>query len=401
MMVVETFKGKSVTEHRVEVVERKGKGHPDTICDSVAEAVSVALSAYYKKNFGAVLHHNTDKGLLSAGCTKKRFGGGRVMKPMELFMGDRAAFRAEGKDIPVEKIAIRAAEKWIKEHLRFVRPHKDISFKPVLSPGSEELSDIFTRPGGVRGANDTSALVGYHPLSPTEEAVLSVEKYLNSARYKERRPETGEDIKVMGLRTGPDLDLTVAMPLIAGFIKSEKEYFSKKKELTGDIVKFLSRYKDGFRKIDVVLNALDEQGRGLGGVYLSLLGTSSEDADSGEVGRGNRVNGLISMNRPMSTEAAAGKNPVSHVGKIYNVLAHRMSEKIYRQTEGVKEVYVLLLSRIGRPVDSPLMASAQLLLEKGMKMDDISKPVEAIIEKELSLIPEFSEKLALGRFGVC
>ena len=63
--------------------------------------------------------------------------------------------------------------------------------------------------------------------------------------------------------------------------------------------------------------------RGAGGMYLTVLGTSADGADGGQVGRGNRVNGLISLHRPMSTEAAAGKNPVSHVGKIYNLLAHR------------------------------------------------------------------------------
>jgi S-adenosylmethionine synthetase len=117
--------------------------------------------------------------------------------------------------------------------------------------------------------------------------------------------------------------------------------------------------------VDIHLNALDEKGRGLGGIYLSLLGTSAEDADSGQVGRGNRVNGLISINRPMGTEAAAGKNPVSHVGKIYNVLSHKIAKGIYEKIDGIKEVYVLLLSRIGRPIDTPQIAAAQVLLQKG------------------------------------
>ena len=67
-------------------------------------------------------------------------------------------------------------------------------------------------------------------------------------------------------------------------------------------------------------------------MYLTLLGTSAEQGDSGQVGRGNRVCGLISLNRPMSVEAAAGKNPVSHVGKIYNVLAHELAMRIYAES---------------------------------------------------------------------
>jgi S-adenosylmethionine synthetase len=88
------------------------------------------------------------------------------------------------------------------------------------------------------------------------------------------------------------------------------------------------RKADAFDHTEIHFNALEEVGRCLGGTYLSLLGTSAEDADSGQVGRGNRVNGLIAMNRPMGTEATTGKNPVSHVGKIYSVLAHRLARQI-------------------------------------------------------------------------
>jgi S-adenosylmethionine synthetase len=270
----------------------------------------------------------------------------------------------------------------------------------VLAPGSEELSDIFLRDGKVRSANDTSALVGYYPLSPTEQAVHKLERYLNSKRFKKKYPETGEDVKVMGLRTGRDLELTVAMPLIARFIKSEREYFKRKSDVLRDINRFLKRFAE-FKRVSVNMNALDEQGRGMGGVYLSLLGTSAEDADSGQVGRGNRVNGLISINRPMSTEAAAGKNCVSHVGKIYNVLAHRLAEKIYKNIDGIREVYVVLLSRIGTPVDAPVMASAQVLLERGRKLDDITKEATLIIEREFRGIPRFCERLAEGKYPVC
>ncbi len=399
MISVEAFKGKSITEHGVEVVERKGTGHPDYMCDAIMEAIAVALSKEYKKTFGTVLHHNIDKGLLAAGSTRKKFGGGRVTKPIELTIGDRATFEAQGKKIPVKDIAVGAAKDWLRNNLRFVDPERHVKYRVKLAPGSEELTDIFLREGAVRSANDTSALVGYYPLSPTEEAVLGLEKYLNSKSFKRRFPETGEDVKVMGLRNGKDLSLIVAMPLLAGYINSEDEYFERKSLVLGDIKNFTQKF-EAFRGVGVEMNTLDKRGRGLGGVYLSLLGTSAEDADSGQVGRGNRVNGLITMNRPMSTEAAAGKNPFSHVGKIYNVLAHKMAEKIYKNVEGVKEVYVLLLSRIGMPVDDPLMASAQVLLGKGEKLKDIKKDVRLIVEDELSAISRFCDELSEGKYNI-
>lgn len=400
MIVIETYKGKSITEHQVEIVERKGIGHPDYMCDSMMDAISVALSKEYIKQFGTILHHNIDKGLLAAGRVKKYFGGGRVLKPMELTIGDRATFRAGNKEIPVADIAVSAAKKWLKGNLRFVDPERHLKYRIVLAPGSEELSDIFLRKGKVRPANDTSAAVGYYPLSPTEKTVLELEQFLNSKKFKQKYPETGEDIKVMGLRRGNILDLTVAMPLLADYIKSENDYFERKDAIHREMDRFLERY-EGFKKTGVHFNTLDEKGRGRGGVYLSLLGTSAEDADSGQVGRGNRVNGLISLNRPLGTEAAAGKNPVSHVGKIYNVLAHKIAKEIYEKVEGIKEVYVLLLSRIGTPIDEPQVATAQVLLERGRKINEIAKKTEEIFEKEFSSINKFCMDLSRGKYPVC
>lgn len=400
MIIVETYKGRSVTEHPVEIVERKGTGHPDYICDSVMDAISVALSKEYLKEFGLILHHNIDKGLLAAGKVRKNFGGGKVLKPIELIIGDRATFIASGKKIPVEEISIEAAKNWIKENMRFIDPERHLKYRVVLAPGSEELTDIFQRKGKVRSSNDTSAAVGYYPLSPTEEVVFKLERYLNSKIFKEKYVETGEDIKVMGFRRRDILELTVAMPLLASFISSEKEYFERKEIIYHEIVKFLEKF-EGFKKIQVYLNTLDMMERGLGGVYLSLLGTSAEDADSGQVGRGNRVNGLISVNRPMGTEAAAGKNPVSHVGKIYNVLAHKIAMKIYKEIEGIKEVYVLLLSRIGTPIDKPQVANAQVLLQRGRKIGEVAKVVEDIFEREFSNINRFCRELSTGKYHIC
>jgi S-adenosylmethionine synthetase len=406
MIEVESLKGLSVSEQRVEIVERKGLGHPDYICDSVMEAISVALSREYLKEFGTILHHNIDKGFLVAGQVEKEFGGGRLIKPMELIIGDRATFEAKGGKIPVSEIAIEASKKWIKENIRFIDPLRDINYRVVLAPGSVELADIFLRPGEVRVANDTSAAVGYYPLTPTEKAVLELEKFLNSKSFKEKYPETGEDVKVMGLRMNNRLDLTVAMPLLSRFIHKEEDYFEKKLELVLEMDRFLERFSEGsrgreFNEIHIHYNTLDERKRGINGIYLSLLGTSAEDADSGQVGRGNRVNGLISLNRPMGTEAAAGKNPVSHVGKIYNLLSHKMAKEIYENVEGIKEIYILLLSRIGTPIDRPQVASAQVILNEGISIENVSKQIDDYMEGSLRKIGDFCIELSQGKYPVC
>jgi S-adenosylmethionine synthetase len=401
MILVEQYKGVSVTEQSVEIVERKGTGHPDQICDCVMDAISVALSQAYLKECGTVLHHNIDKGLLAAGRVEKRFGGGEVIEPMELTVGDRATFTAGGKEIPVLEIATAAAKQWIANHLRLVDPDRHLKFRFKLAPGSRELTDIFERPGAVRGANDTSAAVGYYPLSPTEEMVLALERELNGERFKAQFPETGEDVKVMGLRRRDELDLTVAMPLICASINSEREYFVRKEAIGAAIERFLSEKRGGFRRVSLHFNTLDQPGRDLGGVYLSLLGTSAEDADSGQVGRGNRVNGLIPIGRPIGTEAAAGKNPMSHVGKIYNILSHRMAREICQSVPGVQGAYVLLLSRIGDPVDRPVMANAQLMMERGREAAEVAGRVEELLQRELSGIGAFCLALARGEHTIC
>ncbi len=370
------------------------------MCDSIMEAVSVALSREYLDEFGTILHHNIDKGLLAAGRVKTAFGGGRVTKPMELIIGDRATFQVGRRKVPVAEIAVSAAQSWVREHLRFMDPERHVKYRVVLSPGSAELADIFARDGEVRAANDTSAAVGYYPLSPTEQAVLEFEQYLNSRRFKDKFPDSGEDVKVMGLREGHNLQLTVAMPLLAERIASESAYFERKAAMHRAMDRLVQRF-EAFRRVSIHFNALDEPGRGLGGVYLSVLGTSAEDADSGQVGRGNRVNGVIALNRPLGTEAAAGKNPVSHVGKIYNVLAHQLAREIYESVDGVSEAHVLLLSRIGSPVDRPAMAGAQLLMEKGCHIREIKPQIQQIFEERFAELGRFCAELARGRYPVC
>jgi S-adenosylmethionine synthetase len=277
-----------------------------------------------------------------------------------------------------------------------------MKYRIVLSEGSEELTDIFSRKGKTRGANDTSAAVGYYPLSPLEQIVLNMEKHLNSKEFKKRFPETGEDIKVMGVRQGRDIDLTVAMPLLARFISSEKEYFHRKRIIHDEMRSFLERYRYlNFRNMNIHYNTLDDEGRGISGVYICLLGTSAEDADSGQVGRGNRVNGLISINRPIGTEAAAGKNPISHVGKIYNILSHKAAQKIFKAARGIKEVYVLLSSRIGEPIDKPQMTAAQIVLEREANLKDVSEMAEDILQKELKNINKLCLELSQGKYPVC
>ncbi len=394
---IEELGATPITERKVEVVERKGLGHPDYICDSIMNQVSVELCKEYMQRFGVIMHHNIDKGMLVAGEVKTKFRGGVILKPMRLIFGDRATFEVEGEFVDVNNIAIEAAKQWINENLRFVNADS-IQYQVELAKGSAELTDIFKRKGAILGANDTSAAVGYAPMTPTETMVLETERFLNSPDFKKRFPESGEDIKVMGLREKNELHLTIADPLVDRFIESEAGYFRKKDELLEEIKTYATERTE--LETSIYLNTLDREGRGMGGIYLTVTGTSAEDADSGQVGRGNRVNGIIPLNRPVSSEAAAGKNPVSHVGKIYNVLSHRIANEIYTNVPDIKEVYVWLLSQIGEPIDQPKIAAAQVIMERG-SLSDVEREVNEVIDSELANIQEFCMELAYGKIPVC
>ncbi len=103
--------------------------------------------------------------------------------------------------------------------------------------------------------------------------------------------------------------------------------------------------------------------------------------DDGSVGRGNRCNGLITPNRPMSMEATSGKNPINHIGKIYNILSTQLAQQCVKKVEGIDEIYIRLLSQIGKPIDRPLVASVQVLTSPDLELRRIQGDIEAIIDE--------------------
>jgi S-adenosylmethionine synthetase len=399
MIVVEALNQKPIAEQRVELVERKGVGHPDTICDAVMEQVALGLGREYLAAFGRVLHFNVDKCLLVAGRTEPRCGGGRVLAPMRMIFGDRATAEWNGRRIDVSAIAIDAAKSWLRQHLRFVDPDRHVVFQSELMEGSAELTGLFDRE--TIGANDTSVAVGHAPLTETERLVLACERHLHSAVAKQRYPEIGEDVKVMGYRRERELLLTVAIAFVDRFVPDAATYFARKQEIAAALTDALNREQQSLDRVSVAINTLDDPARGDAGMYLTVLGTSAEGGDCGQVGRGNKVSGLISLMRPIGTEAAAGKNPVSHVGKIYTLLAHRLAGEIHATVPGIREVNVWLGSQIGAPIDDPAIASAQLILEPGAALADVQPAVESTIQRSLAALPDFTARLIRGEMPVC
>ncbi len=395
-IVVEEYLQPSVEELSVELVERKGLGHPDYISDAAAEASSKGLSAYYLKRYGRILHHNLDKVLLVGGQSSPRFGGGEVLQPIYIIVSGRATTTVRTRDgveeVPIGTIILKSVKEWIRENFRFLDPEEHVIVDYKVGKGSADLVGIYESPETVPRANDTSFGAAFYPLSTLEALVLESEKLLNSSGFKSKLPSVGEDVKVMGLRRGNKIELTVAVAIISRLVLDLDEYLNIKEEIKEALLELASE-KAPDHEVAVYVNTGDIPSKGI--VYLTVTGTSAEHGDDGATGRGNRVNGLITPLRPMSLEATAGKNPVSHVGKIYNVVAMDVAEAIHREVKGVKEVYVKLLSQIGRRIDDPLIANVKIKPEKKLTTDMVNE-ARAIVNEKLERISDYTKKILEG-----
>ena len=373
----------------VEVVERKGLGHPDTLCDAVAERISVRLCRYYLDRFGTILHHNVDKVLLCGGASRAAFGAGEILEPMELYLAGRATRQWRNETIPVDEIAVSACKEVLAERLHDVDVDRHVRIMSRIRPGSTDLAHLFGRGDAVPLANDTSCGTGFAPLTDLERVVLEVERRLNDPDTKREHPAIGSDIKVMGVRREDRITLTLGCAFIGRHLSNMDEYLAEKQAALGLALEAASNATKNH--VEAVMNAADDIAAG--DVFLTVIGTSAEAGDDGEVGRGNRTSGLITPYRSMTMEAAAGKNPVSHVGKLYNVLAARIARGLVRDVPGILGAACLLVSQIGRPVDEPLVVDIELALASAVLAEDIRTSVARVTSELLGRMPELREEL--------
>jgi len=385
-IVVEGIRRTPVEGQRIEVVERKGIGHPDSLADGMADSISRALCREYRERLGAVMHHNTDQNEVVGGRAEARFGEGELLRPIYVLLSGRAVTEVDDKIIPVDKIALQAAKEYLADTVRNLEVEKDVIMDSRIGQGSADLINVFSREKGIPLANDTSFGVGFAPLSDVERICLKVEEMLNSKDFKDIYSESGEDIKVMGMREGDKISLTISMAMVARYVPDLDHYINVIAEIRDKVLDLASKLTS--KEVEVFINTGDDYKSGV--VYLTATGTSAEMGDDGSVGRGNRVNGLITPYRYMSMEASAGKNPLNHVGKIYNLLAHRVAGEIASEVP-VQEVYLRLLSQIGRPIDQPKVASVQLIMEEGEDYRKYEGDVSGVVEESLANIRKITE----------
>lgn len=391
---VESLNTVHIEDQEVELVERKGLGHPDSIADGVSESVSRALCRLYLDEFGRILHHNTDETQVVGGASEPKFGGGKVTSPIYILLVGRATTEVNGEKLPYRDVAIEAAKRYIQSVCAHLDVDHQVELDCKIGQGSVDLRGVFDHKAVL--SNDTSFGVGFAPLSDTERLVLESEKFL-TLKLKKKLPALGEDVKVMGYRQDEAIHLTVAAALVDSEVKDAHEYAAVCEQIHDQLADQAAKLTR--RKVTIDVNTADDPE--LGRYYLTVTGLSMEAGDDGSVGRGNRANGLITPCRPMSLEATAGKNPVNHVGKIYNLLSILIANDVVKEAGGdVKEVHVRILSQIGKPVDEPQVASLQILTAEGVKLAKVKPNAEAVVQKWFDDVDSIPRRLLTGKLSV-
>ncbi|MBU1110525.1 methionine adenosyltransferase [Patescibacteria group bacterium] len=380
---------KPFLEDPQEFVERKGIGHPDTLSDALAEKLSINYSNYTKQKYGAILHHNFDKVGLLGGSSNVVFGNGYLIDPIRILLNGRASTKFGNEEIPVRKLLISWAKEFLAEKFPMIDVEKDLQFHYNLSnqssPGktNETGSEKGTRkywfePRGLHDlqeikklvSNDTSLGVGYFPHTRLETLVLKIENTLNSKEFNKSNPWIGSDIKVMGYRKINSFHVTMCIPQIANHVRSADKYKANIESARNTIYEVARSLK--IKSLELNINTRDNFETTE--LYLTATGSSIESGDEGLVGRGNRINGVISPFKPMSMEGACGKNPVYHIGKIYYIAAQQISEKIYKNFGIPNEVY--LVSQSGRELIDPWKTC--VVVDQGfIEIDKLRKFIEA------------------------
>lgn len=369
-----------------EIVERKGIGHPDTLADGIAEAVSIEYSRYCLQEFGAVLHHHFDKTVIMGGQAKIDFGRGEMEKPIRLIINGRVSSVFGNKKIDYQQIQEKAAKEYLKRSL----PHLDIDEYVKIKSFSTSYSKflVWYKPRNLDDlpefrtpfVNDSAAIVSFWPLSSVEKVVLEMEKYFYDENKQPKFDYIGHDIKILAVRSFRDINLTMCVPFISSNTPNRAFYLEKLDFLHSELTKIAKNIlKDEFI-INISLNTQDfnllEKSKKRTGYYFSASGSALDYGEEGVVGRGNRARGIRSCLRPNSTDAIHGKNPSFHVGKVYTYFADQISKAIAEEMSC--ECTVILATQNKRPTNSP----QKIIIYISEKRDE--KKIKEIVERELS-----------------
>lgn len=325
-----------INDQEVEIVERKGLGHPDTLSDILANTFSRRYSLFTLDRYGSILNHYVDKVTLVGSKAELAFGEAKIVKPMTAYLFGKANLHVGNDLIDIEDMFQDAVGEVFtrvfrtREILNYVQHvvniHDGVGLDHPKGFYAPQSHRDMLESNNERRSNDTVFCSAYAPYSEIEILTIKTENYLNSEAFKREYPETGFDIKVLTTRLGRDfVDITTCIPFIASLTPSMPFYKRKLKDIEEQLMNQIKGWSD-YKRVTLNINTKDE---GEKYAYLTVYGSALDKGDQGAVGRGNRFNGVISATREMNVEAAAGKNPLHHSGKIYNFASYLISKALY------------------------------------------------------------------------
>jgi S-adenosylmethionine synthetase len=393
----------TATPPSMSIIERKGLGHPDTLADHLAEELSRAYAAYTLNKVGAILHHNFDKLALLGGSSRVAYGGGSMREPVRVLVNGRATRTCGTIFIPVDEIVTKTVQDFFARRLPHLGDHYkvELNITSNSSPGAvhggtstPERTSWFAptsveqlRERKVLLANDTSMGTAWAPLNDIDTFVIELANTLSGpSDFTRSRPWCGSDVKVMAYADEDRCDVVFCVPQISAYVAGRDEYIRNTAEVV-DYAEDLARRLLPDRKVSLRLNARDIVDRDE--VYLTVTGSSIESGDEGVVGRGNRACGLITPLRPMNLEGVNGKNPVYHVGKVYNIAARRIANAVHEAFGGYVEVH--LVSATGQALAAPW----QTVVRMSARAEHAE--VQPLVTKILADFPQLTSDLVAGR----
>lgn len=114
----------------------------------------------------------------------------------------------------------------------------------------------------------------------------------------------------------------------------------------------------------------------------------------------NRVNGLITPYRPMTMESVAGKNPVTHVGKLYNLCASLIAQRLVAEVPEIAAVHCCMVSEIGRPIDQPQIVDVRIETASGRTLNGLRPVTQTVVRRELEAMPDLADQLLGGAIAI-
>lgn len=351
-------------DSQTEIVERKGLGHPDTLADALAERMSIAYAKHCVERYGAVLHHNLDKVYIQGGHCKLGLGEFEMTAPVTLVIGGRVSTSFARQTIDHQGLFEHVARQYLQtvlpafDHVRWLRiehASTDRSRFPVwFHPRDHGDLPELAHPT----SSDTVAVTAWWPNTPTERLVLALERHLNREGVGPRYSTYGQDIKVMAVRRRGHIDITANVAVHPHAATDTDAYDAVVADLYNELDDVASQAVGGALSHRLIINSGDANPYRGKRHYLLGTGSCLELGEEGFVGRGNTPAGVIPLHRPKSVEAAYGKNPTYHAGKVYTIYAQQIARAVHDATGSAATVTVL--ARHSDPLREPALVDVAL-----------------------------------------